>query len=638
MCGISGFIDIDNVIDTPDLVLKSMTDSLYHRGPDSAGYWVSPDKRIGLGHRRLSILDLTATGHQPMTSISDRYIIVFNGEIYNFQSLKTELVDLGYTFKGHSDTEILLALVEELGFEEAIKKTEGMFAIALYDMQDNTVHFARDRLGEKPLYVGIVGSMVVFSSELKSFKAVPNWATKISKQSISAYFTYGFIPTPHSIYENVIKVSPGTIVSVNTDSPTQLCELEHKTYWSLEDTITKQNSHATTIEDASDKLDTLLKSVIKDQLVADVPVGMFLSGGIDSSAIVALAQSCSEKKVKTFSIGFEEEAFNEAPFAREVAQTLDTDHTELYCSPDMAKATVEKITKHYDEPFSDASQIPTLVLCELTRKHVTVCLSGDGGDELFHGYSRYFRTQDKFNKIKSIPAPIRSLLLATGKLFKLETSHRSYVKKLARFLEALRLIETPALFYQSFVSRGAYIKSLVRDYTAPSFPEMAQPTGMDIEKTMRFCDINQYLRDDILVKVDLASMAASLEVRVPMLNHKVVEFAWSLPNKVLRKNGKGKTPLRVLLSRYLPGIDFERPKKGFAVPLEEWLRNDLKAWASDLIFNNIELYKDYVNETSVEQIWRHHQEEQADYSCELWDIIIFILWLKNENIDTKPTH
>jgi asparagine synthase (glutamine-hydrolysing) len=630
MCGISGFVDPENLLVESQSVLKKMTDLIIHRGPDDKGHWLSPDNIVGIGHRRLSIHDLSASGHQPMISQCQRYIMAFNGEIYNFQNLKEQLIVKGYQFEGQSDTEVLLNLIVEMGIEEAVKQAEGMFAIALYDIKENKISFARDRMGEKPLYVGMIDSMVIFGSELKIFKAVKNWQSEISSQALSCYFDYGYIPGPLTIYENVVKISPGSILTLDAKNIRPITEWQEKKYWSLENFIDTNKLNYQSLSEVTEKLDTLLKSTIEDQLVADVPLGMFLSGGIDSSAVVAVAQAVSVNKVKTFSIGFEEDSFNEAPFAEEVAKALGTDHTELYCSAEMVKASIKNVIKHYDEPFSDASQLPTLALCKLAREHVTVCLSGDGGDELFFGYSRYFRAKNRSRQVNAIPKPLRSLISFISSQINPRMISYDTFQKIGLICERISLIGSKWNFYRTFISRGGLSNQLVRNKSKVDFLFTRPKNILSFDDAMRFSDTKQYLTDDILVKVDRASMASSLEVRVPLLNHNIVEFAWTLSNEILNNGVMGKLPLREILKKYLPDIDFDRPKKGFGVPLGHWLQNDLKDWAFKLLFNNDELIERYLNIDVIKKIWYQHQKDKRDYSGELWDIIIFILWLKND--------
>ncbi|MBT6329371.1 MAG: asparagine synthase (glutamine-hydrolyzing) [Kordiimonadaceae bacterium] len=633
MCGICGFVDLNNELGEPEEILENMTGQIVHRGPDDFGHWLSPDKKVGLGHRRLSIHDLSSSGHQPMTSHCKRYVMIFNGEIYNFKKLKDILIEKGHVFIGQSDTEVLVQLIAEFGLEQSIKQTEGMFALALYDNEDKSLSFVRDRMGEKPLYVGTCGSNIVFGSELKVFKAMPNWQAKISSDAVSRFFDYGYIPGPLSIYQDILKISPGSILTLNTSEMIPVNQWCEKKYWSLEELVDTKNTTPIpqSLPEATEKFEALLKNAVQDQLVADVPVGIFLSGGIDSSAVVAMAQACSKDSVKTFSIGFDEKEFDEIPFANEVATTLDTDHTELYCSSKTVKESIEKIIKHYDEPFSDAPQLPTMLLCELTRKHVTVCLSGDGGDELFYGYSRYFRTNKNHQKVKSIPSPVRFAIKIISSIFNPRLLKSARFQKLGLLFERINHLNSPWSFYRSFISRGGLSQCLVVNKSKGEFLFSRPETELEFDHIMRFSDTKQYLTDDILVKVDRASMASSLEVRVPLLNHKIVEFAWSLPNELLQSNEKGKLPLRALLNKYLPNIDFDRPKKGFAVPLDKWLRNDLKDWAYGLLFDNTVLFKDILHVDVLATIWEQHQNNKKDYSCELWDAIIFILWLKNEN-------
>ncbi len=568
MCGISGYIDTSrrhgNEV-LQELVLH-MANALRHRGPDDVGTWADAAQGIALGHRRLSILDLSPLGHQPMQSACGRYVTSFNGEIYNFKALRQELEGLGYGFRGHSDTEVMLSCMSQWGIESAVTRFNGMFAIAVWDREERLLHLVRDRMGEKPLYYGWIGKTFLFASELKGIRAHPEFHGAVDRGAVTLFMRHGYIPAPYSIYTGISKVVPGTIATIAPD-PTVATQV--RPYWSV--AVAAEQGLADpfrgTPTEAISNLDELLRDAVKLRMEADVPLGAFLSGGVDSSTIVALMQAQSARPVQTFSIGFHESAYNEAHHAKAVAEHLGTAHTELYVSPAEAMRVIPRLPSLYDEPFSDSSQIPMYLVCELTRRQVTVALSGDGGDELFGGYRRYFWADNLWGIVGAVPFPVRSLA-ARGLTMLSEKTWTSLYRGVAQALpKRLRMrnpgdkphklaeiltAESLKALYLALVSHGKSQTSIVLGSAEP--PTVLTDHAMLIRSSnafdrVMFLDMLSYLPDDILAKVDRASMAVSLEARVPLLDHRVVEFAWQLPLLMKVHEGQGKWILRQVLNR-----------------------------------------------------------------------------------------
>jgi asparagine synthase (glutamine-hydrolysing) len=644
MCGITGFWNSsgDHSSDRLQEIVEKMAFRLLHRGPDDGGSWVDENVGIALGHRRLSILDLSPEGHQPMFSKGDRYIIVFNGEIYNFLSLRKELEQLGHHFRGGSDTEVMLAGFCQWGIEAAVKRFIGMFAFALWDRQERVLHLCRDRIGEKPLYYGWMGKTFLFGSELKALKIHPDWQGEIDRNALSLLLRHNYINAPHSIYKNIYKLPPGTLLSLKQEGEIP----EPIPYWSLPEVAESgaANPFSGDKQEAIAQLDNLLREAIAQQMVADVPLGAFLSGGIDSSLIVALMQAQSSQPVKTFSIGFHEAEYNEATYARAVAQHLGTDHTELYVTPQDALAIVPKLPTLYDEPFSDSSQIPTFLVAQLARQQVTVSLSGDAGDELFGGYTRYFMGQ-RFGG-RNIPTGIKKILAwvlkarspqaweQTLQPFKpfLPTTlkQRNLGTKLHRVADVLSL-ESPEAIYRSFVSHWKnpedIVKNAIEPQTALNTPALWANLPSFFEKLM-YLDAQTYLPGDILVKVDRAAMGVSLETRVPFLDHRVIELAWSLPLAwKAPQEGQGKWILRQILAQYVPANLFERPKMGFGVPIDRWLRGELRDWAENLLDERRLHQEGYFHPEPIRQKWQEHLSGDYNWQYYLWDVLMFQAWL-----------
>ncbi|MGZ5123465.1 MAG: asparagine synthase (glutamine-hydrolyzing) [Burkholderiales bacterium] len=646
MCGLCGFLQIDRVIEPSSMttVVERMADILFHRGPDDSGTWIDKDAGIALGHRRLSIIDLSPEGHQPMTSHSGRYVMAYNGEIYNFRELRKELERDGVQWRGHSDTEVMLAAFEAWGVEGALQRFNGMFAFALWDRNEKALHLARDRLGEKPLYYGWAGKTFLFASELKALKAHPAWRAEIDRNALAAYLRHNYVPAPYSIYTGIAKLPPGHRIKLmaHDTGPART-----EPYWSLREAAEAGVANPLDADDESavEELDRLLRDAIARRMVADVPVGVFLSGGIDSSTVVALMQAQSSRPVRSFSIGFAEEAYNEARHAKAVAQHLGTDHTELYVTPQQAMSVIPKLPLIYDEPFADSSQIPTFLVSELARKHVAVTLSGDGGDELFCGYVRYFWGRRIWNRIGRLPYGLRTLTAvalrslspsswnvlfagmnrlmsstAVGEL----TGDR--IHKLANVLA----VSSPDALYHGLVSHWPQPQSMVHGSREPltALTDRTQWARLsDFTQRMMFLDAVTYLPDDILVKVDRASMAVSLEARVPMLDHRVVEFAWRVPLSRKNRNDQGKWLLRQVLYRYVPPALIDRPKMGFGVPIDSWLRGPLRGWAEDLLSEHRLRDQGYFDPAPIRQKWAEHTSGGCNWQYWLWDILMFQAWL-----------
>ena len=637
MCGIAGFWSTRLDDATAVHTLRGMTDALVHRGPDDAGAWCDPDTGIALGHRRLAIVDLTPLGHQPMASTGQRYQIAFNGEIYNFRALRELLMSSGATFRGHSDTEVLLALIERHGLAEALSRCTGMFAIALWDRECRTLQLARDRFGEKPLYLARCGAGIAFASELKALRNHPEFSAQIDPAALSLFLRHGYVPAPYAIFLGVEKVEPGQIV---TFTAPVWSKRTTTAYWSARDTASYGLDHPfdDTPEACDNALDALMRSVVRDQMIADVPIGAFLSGGIDSSLVVAMMQAESSQPVRTFSIGFRESGFDEAPYAEAVAQHLGTDHTSLYVSAQDALDVIPELPAIYSEPFADASQIPTALLARLARQYVTVSLSGDGGDELFGGYERYVIAQRAWSHLSRMPRSMRAAasgvvnaiapeqwnlaLRPTGLHARGITGDRLH--KLAELFDA----PTSTEFYRDLVSAwrrpGRVVRNGVEPMTALMEPFDGRRGGLLAE--MMLHDQVSYLPDDILVKVDRAAMAASLESRAPLLDHRIAEFSWRLPAHHWHHAGKGKQIVRRILDRYVPRSLVERPKQGFGIPVSEWLRGPLRDWADDLLARDAVQRDGLFDATPIVAAWDEHRRGTRNWASSLWPVLMFQAW------------
>ena len=644
MCGITGFFSKTGFHDDCIEILRQSINSLVHRGPDDSGVWCDQNVGIAMGHRRLSVLDLSPTGHQPMHSQSGRFVIVFNGEIYNFTAIRKDLERQSHlNWRGTSDTEVILAAVEQWGLTSAVQRFIGMFAFAIWDKQEKELSLVRDRIGEKPLYYGWCGTTFLYGSELKSLKAHPSFNATIDRNVLGLYLRHNCIPAPHSIYTGIRKLIPGTILTISLDNTTS----EPVAYWSARNCAEQglANPFSGTEQDAVESLEALLHDAVGKQMIADVPLGAFLSGGIDSSIIVALMQSQSCRPVKTFTIGFTEAEYNEAMYARTVAHHLGTDHIELYVSPTDAMDVIPRLPILYDEPFSDSSQIPTFLVSQLTRQHVAVALSGDAGDELFGGYNRYFWWKTIWNKISCIPKPLRNRLAGCIKqvspvrwdnisqaiLFQSlrPKSAGDKVHKIADILDSC----DPMEMYYRFVSHLQNTHEVAISATEPLTLVTDRTkwiTCNNMTEQMMFLDLVTYLPDDILVKVDRAAMGVSLETRVPFLDHRLIEFAWQLPMQMKIRDGRGKWILRKLLGKYIPKEMIDRPKTGFGVPIVSWLRGPLREWAEALLNEHRLREEGFFNPAPIRKMWREHLQCTHNWQYHLWDILMFQAWLEND--------
>lgn len=624
--------------------VRGMVASIRYRGPDDFGVWCDERVGIGLGHARLSILDLSPEGHQPMVSASGRYVISYNGEVYNFAELRSELGVVGQKFRGHSDTEVMLAAFEEWGIEKAVQRFVGMFAFALWDKQTRTLTLARDRLGEKPLYYGWQGEAFLFGSELKALRAHPAFRAEVDRNALALLLRHNYIPAPYSIYQGISKLSPGCLLTVSLSQRNPRIV----PYWSGKQAIEAGLAHPFEGSESAavSALEALLKDAVGQQMVADVPLGAFLSGGVDSSTVVALMQAQSSRPVKTFTIGFHEEGYDEAPHAKSVARHLGTEHTELYVMPKEAMDVIPRLPALYDEPFSDSSQIPTFLVSELARRHVTVSLSGDGGDELFGGYNRYFWATNIWRRVGWVPQPMRAALV--GALMALPPSAWNGVFRwLSRFLPVgwryanpgdklhklaeVLAVRTPEEIYLDLVSHWKQPTEVVRGTHEPPtvLTDPARWADLpDFEQRMMYLDQMTYLPDDILTKVDRAAMGVSLETRVPFLDHRVVEFAWSLPLSMKIRHGQGKWLLRQVLYRHVPKELMERPKMGFGVPIDVWLRGPLKGWAEELLDEARLQREGYFDPRPIRRKWAEHLTGRRNWSYYLWDVLMFQAWLE----------
>lgn len=642
MCGIVGYWDKQGANTS---VVEKMALKIQHRGPDGAGVWLNQAGDLAMAHRRLAILELSPAGHQPMVSPCERFTLVFNGEIYNHLALRADLERQGghFNWRGHSDTETLLAALRHWGIEQTLQKLNGMFAFSLWDRQEKSLFLARDRMGEKPLYYGNQGGRFFFSSELKAFKAHPDWRPEIDRNALTLYMRHNAIPTPWSIYQGIKKLLPAHYVVIReagSDVSEPIC------YWDLakvaEEGIAKQADGS--VESLTNELDTLLRDAVKSRKASDVPLGAFLSGGFDSTMVAAMMQAQSPSPIKTFTIGFNEQGYNEAVHAKAVAKHLGTEHTELYVSPEDAMAVIPRLATIWDEPFSDSSQIPTLLVSELARKHVTVCLSGDGGDELFCGYSRYPQGYKIWNTLQQVPNPIRQ---AVGSLMQVFPGAPieyllSFLPKrfqIPHFADRLPKLgqlvkeKSGASYYQRSVSHWKEPGNLVLGGIEPQtlFNRSEQfPKVRDFREQMMYLDSMTYLPDDILTKVDRASMAVSLEARVPLLDHRIVEFAWKVPMSMKYRDGQGKWLLREVLYKYVPKALMERPKMGFGVPIELWLQGPLRDWAEALLDEKRLRDEGIFDPAPIRKMWEEHVSGKRRWHYYLWDVLMFQAWLDEQ--------
>jgi len=643
MCGIVGF-------SRPYLSegqygdgIAAMSASLAHRGPDDSGQWHDAAAAIALGHRRLSIIDTSPLGHQPMQSARGRYVIVYNGEVYNFSALRAELSGLGASFNGSSDTEVMLAAIEAWGLVRAVGRFAGMFAFALWDRETRTLSLVRDRLGIKPLFWGQVGDLFLFGSELKALLACPGWAPEIDRDSLASYMRWNYVPSPHCIYRHIRKLEPGTILTWKQEETPSI-----ERYWDAREVARLGLAAGCDLDDleATRALDELLRDVVADHMVSDVPLGAFLSGGIDSSLVVALMQAQSSRPVKTFSIGFAEARYNEAEHAKAVAGHLGTDHTELYVEGQHALNLVPDLPRHYDEPFADSSQLPTYLVAEMTRRDVTVALSGDGGDELFAGYTRYHWAEMIWRRfgwlpptlrrglagmVRTVPRPVWSLTenflpaaIGAGRLAERAEKWAHYVSQ----------ADADGVYYAQHSHWPSPSETVIGGYECNGLatnPELVREVP-DFVARMQLMDTLQYLPDDVLTKVDRATMAVSLEARVPLLDHRLVEFAWRLPARMKRREGRSKWLLRQVLDNYVPRHLIERPKTGFGAPVATWLRGPLRDWAEALLRPARLASEGMLAPEPLDRAWRDFQAGRDELREPLWGALMFQAWYEGQRI------
>ncbi|MEN9349450.1 MAG: hypothetical protein RL372_428 [Bacteroidota bacterium] len=641
MCGIAGYLSKKSDVNKD--VLSKICEVMHHRGPDDYGIWISENQQIGFCHKRLSIIDTSSNGHQPMTSATGRFIIVFNGEIYNHLELRKELNLAGHniSYKSSSDTETLLHCFELWGVEKTAKKTLGMFAFAVYDKEKNVILLVRDRFGEKPLYYGLQDNHFYFASELKSIRANPYFVAEIDNYALQEFIKYSYVPSPYSIYKGIKKLKPGYVLSISLkDVNYTLSEIQYWNFFEVAKNGINKPFQGSDSE-AIINLDSKISDAVSSQQLSDVPIGAFLSGGIDSSLIASVMQSQCSTPINTFTIGFNENSFNEAIYAKEVAKHLGTNHNEIYVSPQDAMNIIPDLATMYDEPFADSSQLPTYLLSRMAKQHVTVCLSGDAGDELFGGYNRYIQGV----RFKKYPQPLKKAIYAilsqlTPAQFNLvydklkpllpssfrSSNPGSHIQKIVSILNLTNDWEiyerlTTFSFSSNIIIKG---QSHLNNTISNLFNEKLR--NIEFANKMMIADSLTYLTDDILCKVDRAAMSVSLETRVPFLDYRLVEFAWRLPLHMKIRNGKGKWILRELLNKYIPPSLIDRPKMGFAIPIDIWLKNELKDWAESLL-NEKRIKEDGIfNSNEIKEIWNNHQSGEKGLQSELWNILIFQSW------------
>jgi len=629
MCGITGLIHpADHTEENLRDAVTRMARTLAHRGPDAEGTWCDAPCGVALGHRRLSVLDVSEHGLQPMVSACGRYCLVYNGEIYNHAVLRRDLEASGDRFRGHCDTEVLLASVSQWGPRETLRRLVGMFAFAVWDRHERRLTLARDAVGIKPLYYGWQSGCFLFGSELKSLRAHPAFRGEIDRDVVALFLRHNYVPAPYSIYRGIFKLPPGTMLTVSPQSGPGLVAPE--AWWDMRAAVEEgaRNPFRGSAEEAVEAFDRTLREAVASEMEADVPLGAFLSGGIDSSTVVALMQAQSRRPVKTFTIGFEEAGYNEAAYAKAVAEHLGTEHTEYQVTAADAREEIPRLSRSYDEPFADSSQIPMLLLARLTRKHVTVCLSGDGGDELFCGYDRYCHLERLWRRVGWCPYLLRRIVAKSAQTLAGAIPARGAARKLGTLAEFLSPA-SGAEFYARFNTHWRNPAEVLLDGN-PAATILSAPDdwvrSRNLLEQMMHLDAVTYLPDDLLVKVDRASMAVGLETRVPLLDHRVVEFAWTVPLAMKLREGQTKWLLRRVLDRYVPRSLIDRPKMGFAVPLDAWLRGPLRAWAEDLLDERRLCREGYFRPEPIRRRWAEHLSGRCNWQYLLWDVLMFQAW------------
>ena len=648
MCGIAGTFSPSRAGDGDWLQNQAsrMSGALAHRGPDASGIWTDQSAGIALGHSRLAVIDPSFDGHQPMSSRGGDHVLIFNGEIYNFDDLRCRLIREGERFRGHSDTEVFLASLVRWGVGDTLRSSNGMFAFALWDRKERRLTLGRDRLGQKPLYYGWVGTSFVFGSELKAFTAHDGFAAHVDPDAVGLFLRFGYVPEPWCIWSGLAKLSPGTLVEIHSSDVLARRIPKVQRYWSARTAARLGSNHLLQrSDDASEKLDALLSDAVRLCMVSDVPIGAFLSGGVDSSLITALMQAHSPHPVRTFTIGFSDTGFDEATYAREIARHLGTDHTDLYISEADALRVIPSLPVLYDEPFADPSQIPTYLLSKLAREHVTVSLSGDGGDELFGGYNRYRWGQAVARTMHALPVSLRSSLgwLAGGlpvsgwdalaKVLPNRVRPPQLGDKMQKLIGILDVDSREEMYWQlasvwqypdgTILGSGSGGEKLQNFYEWPA-------TGHFVTDMM-LLDTETYLPGDILTKLDRASMGVGLEARVPFLDHRVVEFAWLLPLSMKLKRGQSKWIIRQILRRYVPDLLLDRPKTGFNVPIDRWLRGALRPWAEELLDERTLRNQEFLEPSVISALWAEHLGGNHNRQHELWNILMFQAWLAHQS-------
>jgi asparagine synthase (glutamine-hydrolysing) len=638
MCGIAGFLTVASSGRARELadVSSAMDRSLQYRGPDDRGIWIDEEAGVALVHRRLSILDLSPAGHQPMASADGRFVIIYNGEVYSYQPIAAELSARGHKFNGHSDTEVIVNAFAVNGIEATLKRMIGMFAIALWDRRHRCLTLIRDRLGIKPLYWAKFGELFLFGSELKALRAHPGWTVQIDRNAVAAFMRHNYVPAPHTIYQGVHKLEPGTILTLPWRGEPKVSRFWNARAVAHDGVLNPLDGSDA---DLTEQLETLLQDAVARRMIADVPLGAFLSGGVDSSTVVALMQQARLGKVRTFSIGFEIPGYNEAPHAAAVASHLATDHTELTVTSQQALDLIPRLPEIYDEPFADSSQIPTYLVSAMTRKHVTVALSGDGGDELFAGYNRYQLTERFWQALSLMPRAMRNTVASLLTMIRPDVWTSIAAALPARLrppqagdkvhkAAAVFRLDSPDALYRRLVSHWdpSEIMLQAREPLSIIDDKKIAQEFPDLLERMQFLDLVTYLPDDILTKVDRASMAVALEARVPLLDHRVVEFAWRLPRNAKVRNRTAKWLLRQVLYRHVPPALIERPKMGFGIPLSEWLRGPLRTWAETLLNESRLADAALLDHKVVRRFWQEHLEGGRNWQYLLWNVLMLEAW------------